>query len=149
MVVLEIVSIVVKVDRCGDHHRLALFSNVQPVTFASPENTTMETRDDQGLSAPSVPSTILCCQADNCTADLTDAKKYHRRHKVCEFHAKAPVVIVSGLQQRFCQQCSKFHEIPEFDDMKRSCRRRLAGHNERRRRSTGESSTRESSSRGS
>lgn len=28
---------------------------------------------------------------------------------------------------------SRFHELSEFDDSKRSCRRRLAGHNERRR----------------
>jgi hypothetical protein len=27
----------------------------------------------------------------------------------------------------------RFHELSEFDDTKRSCRRRLAGHNERRR----------------
>ncbi|KAM6551117.1 hypothetical protein CsatB_000925 [Cannabis sativa] len=46
------------------------------------------------------------CQADNCNADLTEAKHYHRRHKICEFHAKASVVSVAGLQQRFCQQCS-------------------------------------------
>jgi hypothetical protein len=31
-----------------------------------------------------------------------------------------------------CDSCS-FHAILEFDDAKRSCRRRLAGHNERRR----------------
>ncbi|KAL9257213.1 Squamosa promoter-binding protein 1-like protein [Drosera capensis] len=98
----------------------------------------MDANDDKGSSFS---SSIVCCQGDNCTADLTDAKKYHRRHKVCEFHAKAPVVIVSGIQQRFCQQCSKFHELPEFDDMKRSCRRRLAGHNERRRRTTSEGSS--------
>ncbi|KAL8171909.1 hypothetical protein V2J09_023713 [Rumex salicifolius] len=73
------------------------------------------------------------CQADMCAAVLADAKRYHRRHKVCEFHAKAPVVVVAGLRQRFCQQCSKFHEVSEFDEVKRSCRRRLAGHNERRR----------------
>ncbi|CAA6668680.1 unnamed protein product [Spirodela intermedia] len=42
-------------------------------------------------------------------------------------------VVVAGLCQRFCQQCSRFHEISEFDDAKRSCRKRLAGHNERRR----------------
>ncbi|XP_010929112.1 uncharacterized protein [Elaeis guineensis] len=47
-----------------------------------------------------------CCQAEKCTADLTEAKRYHRRHKVCEAHSKAPVVIVAGLRQRFCQQCS-------------------------------------------
>lgn len=53
-------------------------------------------------------STRPCCQADDCNADLTDAKHYHRRHKVCEFHAKSSVVLVGGLQQRFCQQCSRF-----------------------------------------
>ena len=28
---------------------------------------------------------------------------------------------------------NRFHQLPEFDNAKRSCRRRLAGHNERRR----------------
>ncbi|KAL5972534.1 Squamosa promoter-binding-like protein 4 [Asimina triloba] len=85
-----------------------------------------------GLSPPS-------CQAEKCSADLTDAKRYHRRHKVCELHAKAAVVMVAGLRQRFCQQCSRFHELSEFDETKRSCRRRLAGHNERRRKNSTES----------
>ncbi|CAL5412247.1 unnamed protein product [Camellia sinensis] len=48
-----------------------------------------------------------CCQVDNCTTDMTYARSYHRRHKVCEFHAKAPAVDVAGLRQRFCQQCSR------------------------------------------
>ncbi|KAJ4903541.1 Squamosa promoter-binding-like protein 3 [Raphanus sativus] len=76
------------------------------------------------------------CQVERCTADMSRAKQYHKRHKVCEFHAKAPLVRISGLYQRFCQQCSRFHELGEFDDTKRSCRRRLAGHNQRRRRNT-------------
>ncbi|EEF50837.1 squamosa promoter-binding-like protein 3 [Ricinus communis] len=80
----------------------------------------------------------VSCQAENCTFDMTEAKRYHRRHKVCEHHAKAPCVLVSGIHQRFCQQCSRFHEVSEFDDTKRSCRRRLAGHNERRRKSSSE-----------
>ncbi|XP_039034579.1 squamosa promoter-binding-like protein 3 isoform X2 [Hibiscus syriacus] len=83
-------------------------------------------------------STLPGCQVRDCTADMTDAKPYHRRHKVCEFHAKAPLVPVAGIHQRFCQQCSRFHEISEFDETKRSCRRRLAGHNERRRKSSSE-----------
>ncbi|KAI4342466.1 hypothetical protein MLD38_027093 [Melastoma candidum] len=83
-------------------------------------------------------ASLPACQADKCVADLSDAKRYYRRHKVCEVHAKAPAVTVSGLRQRFCQQCSRFHELHEFDESKRSCRSRLAGHNERRRRSTGE-----------
>lgn len=48
------------------------------------------------------------CQAQGCNADLTQAKHYHRRHKVCEFHSKASTVIAAGLTQRFCQQCSRF-----------------------------------------
>ncbi|KAM3251560.1 squamosa promoter-binding protein 1 isoform X1 [Capsicum annuum] len=73
------------------------------------------------------------CQVEQCTADMANAKPYHRRHKVCEFHSKSSIVLISGLQQRFCQQCSRFHLLAEFDEAKRSCRRRLAGHNERRR----------------
>nr|CAB3468625.1 unnamed protein product [Digitaria exilis] len=46
------------------------------------------------------------CQAEGCKADLSGAKHYHRRHKVCESHAKASVVAAGGKQQRFCQQCS-------------------------------------------
>lgn len=93
-------------------------------------------------------SSMKCCQAEKCTADLTDAKQYHRRHKVCEYHAKAQVVIVGGIRQRFCQQCSRFHELSEFDETKRSCRRRLAGHNERRRKSTAETTHAEGSAGG-
>ncbi|VFQ94611.1 unnamed protein product [Cuscuta campestris] len=73
------------------------------------------------------------CQAEGCTADLTLAKHYHRRHKVCDFHSKAATVLAAGLTQRFCQQCSRFHVLTEFDNGKRSCRRRLADHNRRRR----------------
>jgi hypothetical protein len=50
----------------------------------------------------------LRCQADECGVELRMAKAYHKRHKVCERHAKAAVVLVSGLRQRFCQQCSKY-----------------------------------------
>ncbi|KAL5576713.1 hypothetical protein UlMin_018412 [Ulmus minor] len=93
---------------------------------------TSSSKRGSSAGGPTRPS----CQADNCNADLTEAKHYHRRHKICEFHAKASVVLVAGIQQRFCQQCSRFHGLPEFDDNKRSCRRRLAGHNERRRKSS-------------
>ncbi|XP_039816114.1 squamosa promoter-binding-like protein 14 isoform X2 [Panicum virgatum] len=74
------------------------------------------------------------CQVEGCNVDLTGAKTYHCRHKVCAMHSKAPLVVVNGIEQRFCQQCSRFHQLHEFDQQKRSCRRRLMGHNERRRR---------------
>ena len=48
------------------------------------------------------------CQAERCVADLNDAKRYHRRHRVCQVHAEASVVTVAGLRQRFCQQCSRY-----------------------------------------
>ncbi|KAH9297014.1 hypothetical protein KI387_028696, partial [Taxus chinensis] len=78
-------------------------------------------------------SQVPRCQAEGCKADLSNAKHYHRRHKVCEFHSKAPTVITGGVHQRFCQQCSRFHALSEFDEVKRSCRKRLADHNRRRR----------------
>lgn len=53
-------------------------------------------------------SGLRSCQVDKCAADLSDAKQYHRRHKVCEVHAKAQVVLMGGIRQRFCQQCSRF-----------------------------------------
>ncbi|KAF3440861.1 hypothetical protein FNV43_RR19147 [Rhamnella rubrinervis] len=76
---------------------------------------------------------LLCCQADECGVDLNMGKPYHKRHKVCELHAKSSLVLVNGIRQRFCQQCSRFHDISKFDGTKKSCRERLAGHNERRR----------------
>ncbi|XP_013585827.1 PREDICTED: squamosa promoter-binding-like protein 14 [Brassica oleracea var. oleracea] len=76
------------------------------------------------------------CQVDNCCQDLSHGKDYHRRHKVCEVHSKATKALVGKQMQRFCQQCSRFHLLSEFDEGKRSCRRRLAGHNRRRRKTT-------------
>ncbi|XP_043710877.1 squamosa promoter-binding-like protein 8 [Telopea speciosissima] len=89
----------------------------------------------QSRPIESAPSNSPKCQAEGCNADLTLAKHYHRRHKVCEFHSKASTVLAGGMTQRFCQQCSRFHLLSEFDQGKRSCRKRLADHNRRRRKS--------------
>lgn len=63
-------------------------------------------------SSNSSSSVTRSCQADKCSVDLSDAKQYHKRHKVCEYHAKSQVVVVAGLRQRFCQQCSRFdHQL--------------------------------------
>ncbi|GJN41082.1 hypothetical protein PR202_gn00408 [Eleusine coracana subsp. coracana] len=82
-----------------------------------------------GGGGPQCPS----CAVDGCKADLSKCRDYHRRHKVCEAHSKTPVVVVAGREMRFCQQCSRFHLLAEFDEAKRSCRKRLDGHNRRRR----------------
>lgn len=81
----------------------------------------------------------MSCLVDGCTSDLSKCREYHRRHRVCERHSKTPVVIIGGREQRFCQQCSRFHSLGEFDEVKRSCRKRLDGHNRRRRKPQPES----------
>ncbi|CAN6460854.1 unnamed protein product [Victoria cruziana] len=115
-------------------HQSSLASSTPPSMLAS------------GVSVLGTP--VPRCQVEGCNVGLMGAKEYHRRHKVCEMHSKAPKVIVQGLEQRFCQQCSRFHVVSEFDDSKRSCRRRLAGHNERRRKNASDSTTRNSSHEG-
>ncbi|GLT38861.1 hypothetical protein SLA2020_130790 [Shorea laevis] len=83
--------------------------------------------------APGSGNQVPSCLVDGCTADLSKCRDYHRRHKVCEVHSKTPKVTIRGQEQRFCQQCSRFHSLGEFDEGKRSCRKRLDGHNRRRR----------------
>ncbi|CAH9081301.1 unnamed protein product [Cuscuta epithymum] len=100
------------------------------------ENRKRRALSQSGSKLSSGVAAQLFCQVDDCGADMKNAKPYHRRHKACEIHAKAPSVLINGVHQRFCQQCSRFHELEQFDNAKRSCRRRLAGHNERRRRVT-------------
>ncbi|XP_076891794.1 squamosa promoter-binding-like protein 3 [Bidens hawaiensis] len=78
-------------------------------------------------------SSGFTCLVDECEADLSDCRKYYQRHKVCETHSKSPQVSINGQNLRFCQQCSRFHSLEEFDEGKRSCRKRLDGHNKRRR----------------
>ncbi|KAK4272203.1 hypothetical protein QN277_020790 [Acacia crassicarpa] len=73
------------------------------------------------------------CSVDGCNFDLGTFREYHRRHRVCQPHSKTSCVLVKGQEQRFCQQCSRFQSLDEFDGFKRSCRRRLEGHNKRRR----------------
>ncbi|KRH37685.2 hypothetical protein GLYMA_09G082000v4 [Glycine max] len=95
----------------------------------------MEGEEKSGKKTKMTASTSsrAVCQVEDCRADLSNAKDYHRRHKVCDMHSKATQALVGNVMQRFCQQCSRFHVLQEFDEGKRSCRRRLAGHNKRRR----------------
>ncbi|CAN0856058.1 Squamosa promoter-binding-like protein 7 [Linum grandiflorum] len=74
------------------------------------------------------------CQVPGCEVDITELKGYHRRHRVCLQCANATAVQIDGETKRYCQQCGKFHLLPDFDEGKRSCRRKLERHNNRRRR---------------
>lgn len=66
-------------------------------------------------------------------------------HLFCSSPSHRPALVLATLQmdqmvgldgelKRFCQQCGRFHPLTAFDENKRSCRERLARHNERRRR---------------
>jgi len=109
------------------------FEAVKAIPAATPSPSSCVPAAKKQRSAMQGTHMVPRCQVEGCKTELTAAKDYHRRHKVCELHSKSPKVIVNGIEQRFCQQCSRFHILSEFDEGKRSCRRRLAGHNERRR----------------
>lgn len=112
-------------DKCVAGNLFSVGNSV----LSSPEPSMSAKRAKVGDSQSPVPT----CQVYGCNKDLSSSKDYHKRHKVCDLHSKTAVVIVNGIRQRFCQQCSRFHILAEFDEGKRSCRKRLAGHNERRR----------------
>ncbi|KAF5932878.1 hypothetical protein HYC85_029049 [Camellia sinensis] len=100
--------------------------SVPKMQFLSPVSSKRARVVKNGIQAAS------CC-IDGCNADLSNCRDYHRRHKVCEMHSKTAEVSIGGHKKRFCQQCSRFHSLEEFDEGKRSCRKRLDGHNRRRR----------------
>ena len=58
------------------------------------------------------------CQVEDCRADLSNAKDYHRRHKVCDAHSKASKALVGNVMQRFCQQCSRSVWVAIFERRK-------------------------------
>ncbi|KAK4406884.1 Squamosa promoter-binding-like protein 1 [Sesamum angolense] len=73
--------------------------------YAVSPNTEPTTGKKTKLAAPTPNRAV--CQVDDCGADLSKAKDYHRRHKVCEMHSKASKALVANQMQRFCQQCSR------------------------------------------
>lgn len=78
------------------------WKNSRVPMMASPSGTSKRAR------MPSSGSQMASCLVDGCKSDLSNCREYHRRHKVCEVHAKTPTVMVGGQQQRFCQQCSRY-----------------------------------------
>nr|BAM15480.1 SBP-box protein [Torenia fournieri] len=104
-------------------------NNVSSASFSGVSNQSSQKKLKSATQNVATPR----CLVEGCNADLSKAKEYHRKHKVCDSHSKCPKVIIGGLQRRFCQQCSRFHNLSEFDEKKRSCRKRLSEHNARRR----------------
>lgn len=82
--------------------RSSKFSKGAPV-LSSSESSTPPKR----MRVPGIHSQTAFCQVYGCNKDLSSSKDYHKRHKVCELHSKTAKVIVNGIEQRFCQQCSR------------------------------------------
>uniref|UniRef100_A0A7S2YWB2 SBP-type domain-containing protein n=1 Tax=Pycnococcus provasolii TaxID=41880 RepID=A0A7S2YWB2_9CHLO len=105
-------------------------------------------RSDGGTAAPSTASPgptnrrarrnsvgPVTCQVPACGKTLDGTTpKYFSKHRVCEEHGKASQVdgFADGVSRRFCQQCSRFHELEKFEGDKRSCAESLRIHGERR-----------------
>ncbi|EFN52419.1 hypothetical protein CHLNCDRAFT_138913 [Chlorella variabilis] len=81
---------------------------------------------------PGRPALHHGCQI--CGASLDGLKLFHQRYHICVPCMASESVLVKGIQQRFCQQCGRFHELAAFAPTMRSCRKQLAKHAERRRR---------------
>ncbi|KAI3424182.1 hypothetical protein D9Q98_009540 [Chlorella vulgaris] len=77
--------------------------------------------------------TSVLCQVLGCGEELVNAKGYYRRYRICPKHCSMASFQVDGREQRFCQQCGRFQDIAEFEGARKSCRRKLKRHNERRR----------------
>ncbi|CAL9179596.1 unnamed protein product [Musa hybrid cultivar] len=120
-------------ESCGGAGSLSLRLGGHAYPVVESDLANWEVKNEKKNKSQGGSSSNPTCQVEGCDADLSDSRDYHRRHKVCEMHAKASSAIVRNAIQRFCQQCSRFHLLEEFDEGKRSCRRRLAGHNRRRR----------------
>lgn len=103
------------------------------IGFFKMESSSSTSGSTKRARAPAGVNQVVSCLVDGCKSDLSKCRDYHRRHKVCELHSKTATVTIGGREQRFCQQCSRFHSLGEFDEGKRSCRKRLEGHNRRRR----------------
>ncbi|KAK6122633.1 hypothetical protein DH2020_043632 [Rehmannia glutinosa] len=111
------------------------------IPCACPELDAMLEEEESGLPGKKRTRTVrnsggapTRCQVPGCEVDISELKGYHKRHRVCLQCANASAVALDGESKRYCQQCGKFHILSDFDEGKRSCRRKLERHNIRRRR---------------
>lgn len=59
---------------------------------------------------------IFAVQVAGCGKDLSKEKDYYQRYRVCGEHLNLSALrFADGQEQRFCQQCGKFHPLGEFD----------------------------------
>ncbi|GAB4813384.1 hypothetical protein N2152v2_000430 [Parachlorella kessleri] len=77
--------------------------------------------------------TSVLCQVNGCGEELLGAKHYYLRYRICRQHSVEPCLLIGDRQQRFCQQCGRFHLLSAFQGNQRSCKDKLKRHKARRR----------------
>lgn len=63
------------------------------------------------------------CKVNGCNEECLSL--YSIRVKVCVFHLKADEVMFNNELCRFCQKCTKFHNVGNFEEGRRACLRSL------------------------
>lgn len=101
-----------KLSSLFDHHFDKNLNQENLINFGSSKITNDLSSCEVSTRIPVFGSQSPFCQVQGCNKKLTSCKDYHKRHKVCELHSKSAKVIVNGVQQRFCQQCSRLVFIP-------------------------------------
>eukprot|EP00241_Pyramimonas_parkeae_P019379 CAMPEP_0114311934 /NCGR_PEP_ID=MMETSP0059-20121206/20122_1 /TAXON_ID=36894 /ORGANISM="Pyramimonas parkeae, Strain CCMP726" /LENGTH=323 /DNA_ID=CAMNT_0001436207 /DNA_START=229 /DNA_END=1200 /DNA_ORIENTATION=- len=73
------------------------------------------------------------CRVVGCSeTNLRKLPLYCIRHRVCGMHVKMSSVLIEGQQQRFCQKCTRFHLLADYDGGKHTCRKGLEQQRQRR-----------------
>jgi hypothetical protein len=62
-------------------------------------------------------------QVPGCCGSLDTGRQYNIRYRLCQEHLRSASVTVKGAAMRFCQKCSRFHPLDDFD-VRATCRRR-------------------------
>ncbi|KAF7838827.1 squamosa promoter-binding-like protein 13A [Senna tora] len=101
-------------------------SKVLATSSSSPSGSSKRARGMNSNNNGSHSTNVASCLVDGCNSDLGKCRDYHRRHK------GSSVVQVHAVQVHVGNELGQ-QRIQEFDEGKRSCRKRLDGHNRRRR----------------
>ena len=81
--------------------------------------------------APSSPGGTIRCTVDDCNEPCVSV--YCKRYHTCREHIGALRVVRGGAEVRFCQRCSSFQPIADFDGDRHTCRDALRAYNLARR----------------
>ena len=98
-------------ESCGGVGSLSLRLGGHAYPVVESDLANWEVKNEKKNKSQGGSSSNPTCQVEGCDADLSDSRDYHRRHKVCEMHAKASSAIVRNAIQRFCQQCSRLVQL--------------------------------------